>query len=265
MTLRLDANLRWLYTEWPQAERAAAAAADGFTGVEVAFPYATPASDYKGQLDALGLHLVQVLAPLEWDAGERGLAGLPGREDDFARSVQVAVAYALQCGRPLIHPALGNVPPGADRGRCLAVATENLRLAADAAAAHGLTVLVEACCTARFPDFLLHSIDETVRLIEAVGRDNFKLCFDTWHVQMESGGLDEPLARAWPHIAHVQLGDAPGRNEPGTGHVDFGRFLQALERRGWSGWVGLEYTPLRDTRSSLQWARDLGLLPARAA
>lgn len=262
MTLRLDANLRWLYTEWPVADRMAAAAADGFRGVEIAFPYDTPAPRFHAELQGHGLHLVQVLSPLDWEGGERGLVCMPGRQDDFARSVHTAIAYALESGRPLIHPALGNVPAGEPWERCYAVAVENLRLAADAAAAHRLTLIVEACCTARFPAFLLHSIEDTVRLIEAVGRDNLKLCFDTYHVQMESGELAEPLARAWPHIGHVQLGSTPGRHEPGEGEIDFPAFLDALERRGWSGWVGLEYTPRHDTRRSLDWARSMGLLPA---
>lgn len=259
--LRLDPNLRWLYTELPMAQRAAAAAADGFRGVEVAFPYEVPAVELHAQLRAKGLSLVQVLSPLDWDAGERGLACVPGREGDFARSIETAIDYALGCGRPLIHAALGNMPAHTSRSECLATARANLRAAADRAAKHDLTLVIEPCCSARFPAFVMHSIRDGVEFLDEVGRDNLKLCFDTYHVQMESGELAGPLALAWPHIGHVQLGNIPGRHEPGEGQLDLVDFVHRLAERGWNGWVGLEYTPRRDTASSLQWARALGLLP----
>jgi len=261
--IRLDPNLRWLYTELPMAERAAAAAADGFQGVEVAFPYEVAAREYRTGLEASGLALVQILSPMDWDAGERGLAGLPGREEDFQATIRAAVTYAVDCGRPLIHAPLGNVPPGAKRADCIAVARENLRWAADAAGARGLTVLIEACCRARFPDFLLHANKDAVAFIESVGRSNLKLCFDTYHVAMEGCSLAGDLDMAWPHIGHVQIGNVPGRHEPGEGELDLQDFLERLERRGWNGWVGLEYTPRRGTTDSLAWARALGLLPER--
>ncbi|SEK16135.1 MULTISPECIES: hydroxypyruvate isomerase family protein [unclassified Variovorax] len=261
--IRLDPNLRWLYTELPMSERAAAAAADGFRGVEVAFPYAVAARDYRASLEASGLALVQILSPTDWDAGERGLASLPGREDDFRTTIQAAVAYAVDCGRPLIHVPLGNVPAGAKRADCIAMACENLRWAADVAGAHGLTVLIEACCRARIADYLIHANKDAVALIESVARSNLKLCFDTYHVAMEGNALAEDLDIAWPHVGHVQIGNAPGRHEPREGELDLHAFLEGLERRGWNGWVGLEYTPRRNTTDSLTWARALGLLPER--
>ena len=261
--IRLDPNLRWLYTELPIADRAAAAAVDGFRGVEVAFPYNVPAAVYRQELDALGLSLVQILSPLDWDAGVRGLACVAGREDEFLASVETAVAYAVDCGKPLIHAALGNLPSGASCPDAMAVARENLRSAARMAAPHGITIVVEACCAARFPDFVLHTVQETVRFLESVGDDNVKMCFDTYHVAMESADLLEQLDIAWPHIGHVQIGNVPERHEPGEGALDLKQFLDTLDRRGWDGWVGLEYTPRRGTAESLKWARDLGLLPER--
>ncbi|WP_219214291.1 hydroxypyruvate isomerase family protein [Variovorax boronicumulans] len=259
--LRLDPNLRWLYTELPMVDRAAAAAADGFKGVEVAFPYDVAASDYRAELDRSGLALVQILSPMNWEGGERGLAAVPGREDDFMATIETAVDYAVNCGRPLIHAALGNPAAHDVHATCLDTARENLRAAADLAAQHDLTIIIEACCKARLPEFLLHSNAETVALIESIGRDNVKLCFDTFHVAMEKQDLLEELDRVWPHIGHVQIGNAPGRHEPGEGTLDLPNFLEALDRRGWDGWVGLEYVPSRNTSDSLHWARSLGLLP----
>lgn len=262
--IRLDPNLRWLYTELPMAERAAAAAADGFRGVEVAFPYEVAARDYRAGLEASGLTLVQILSPTDWDAGERGLACLPGREGDFRITIEAAVAYAVECGRPMVHAPLGNVPAGAKRADCIALARENLRWAADVAGAHGLTVLIEACCRARIADYLVHTNSDAVALIESVARTNLKLCFDTYHVAMEGNALAENFDIAWPHVGHVQIGNAPSRHEPGEGELDLQGFLELLERLGWDGWVGLEYTPRRSTKASLAWARALGLLPEHA-
>jgi 2-dehydrotetronate isomerase len=263
--IRLDPNLRWLYTELPMAERTAAAAADGFRGVEIAFPYDVPASERRSQLEAYGLHLVQILSPLDWDGGERGLVAVPGREEDFARSVDVAIEYAAACERPLIHVALGNVPTDCDPDASRAAALANLREAASQAKRQGLTLIVEACCSASFPAFFMHSIAETVAFLDELGRENVKLCFDTYHVAMDSGNdLDAALDAAWPHIGHVQIGNTPGRHEPGEGDLDLVAFIEEIERRGWSSWVGLEYTPRHGTAASLQWARDLGLLPKRA-
>jgi hydroxypyruvate isomerase len=110
--LRFNPNLRWLYTELPMLDRYAAAARAGFRGVEVAFPYEHSARDIAKILDDNGLTLVQILTPCNWEAGERGIAALPGREKDFRSSVQVAIEYAVQVGKPLVHAMAGNLEPG---------------------------------------------------------------------------------------------------------------------------------------------------------
>lgn len=261
--IRLDPNLRWLYTEIPMAERLGAAAMDGFKGIEVAFPYETHAEQFRAELDAHDMTLVQILSPLRWDEGERGLAALPGREQDFRASMHTAVDYAVSCTRPLLHVALGNIPRNADVVQCYRVAQDNLRFAADLAASHDLTIIIEACCRDRLPNYMIHTIEEKVSLIESVGRDNVKLCFDTYHVGMEGGDLIQELDRAWPHIGHIQIGNAPTRHEPGRGDLDLHTFLNTLDQRSWEGWVGLEYTPSRSTSDSLRWAREMSLLPGR--
>ena len=88
--LRFDANLRWLFTEVPMLERYEAAAKAGFKGVEVAFPYDVPAAETAARLQANGLELVQILTPLDWAAGERGIAVLPDRVADFMKPGDVA-------------------------------------------------------------------------------------------------------------------------------------------------------------------------------
>jgi hydroxypyruvate isomerase len=257
--LRFDPNLRWLFTELPMHERYAAAARAGFRGVEVAFPYDTPARELASRLKDLDLTLVQILSPFDWDAGLRGIAALPGREAEFRSTFASAMEYALQVGKPMIHVMAGNVPAGVEAERCMAVFEANLAQAADMAAREGITVIIEPCCGARFPQFLYKRIDEGVRVIERVGRPNVKLCFDTFHVQMEEGAITPRLEAAWQHIGHIQVGNVPGRHEPGTGEIHFPFLFERIERLGWQGWIGCEYTPSAATLDTLGWGAPYGI------
>lgn len=253
--LRFDPNLRWLYTELPMLERYAAAAGAGFRGVEVAFPYDYAAAEIAKRLDDNGLTLVQILTPCDWAAGERGIAALPGREADFRASVQVSIDYALQVGKPLIHAMAGNLGQEMNYEACRDTFVENISYAAALAAREGLTIILEPCCRERFPDYFYHRLDEGVQMIEAVGAANVKLCYDTFHVQSEEGALTQRLEAVFEHIGHIQVGDVPGRHEPGTGEIRFAYLFDLIERLGWQGWIGCEYSPSsRDTNACLEWA-----------
>lgn len=256
---KLDANLRWLFTEWPLLERFAIARSAGFQGVELAFPYAYPATQIAERLRDNGLTLVQILTEVDWEAGERGIAALPERVDDYRRSARQAVEYATQTANPLIHILAGNVPAGVDRRRCYDTYVANVDFTAALAAQAGLTIVFEPICHARFNDFLLHRLDEGIDVIDQVNRPNVKLCFDTFHVQMEEGSLIDSLDRAWPYIGHIQVGNTPGRNEPGVGEIDFPAFFDALKRNGWNKWLGCEYTPSNSSLTSLAWGERFGL------
>lgn len=259
--LRFDPNLRWLFTEVPMLDRYEAAAKAGFKGVEVAFPYETPAADIDARLKHNGLELVQILAPLDWAAGERGIAVLPDRVEDFRESVRVAVDYATKVGCKRVHPLLGSVPKGVDRQRCYDTMIGNLEFAATHAAAAGITVIIEPVCRARFPDFIIKRFEEGAEVVRAVGRDNLKLCFDTFHVQMEEGALTDKLEEYFPCIGHMQIGNTPARNEPGTGELYFPFIFEQIERLGWKGWIGCEFTPSGHTLDCLDWALPYGVKP----
>ncbi len=163
--LRFDPNLRWLFTEVPMEQRYAAAARAGFRGVEVAFPYDQPAERIRTLLDDNGLQLVQILAPFDWEGGERGLAALPHRRDDYRRSFETALDYAGRVGKPLIHVMPGRMTKGLDRAACQASFVENIAWSAELAAPEGITLILEPCCRARFPDFFYHRLDEGVAVI----------------------------------------------------------------------------------------------------
>ncbi|MBN9425638.1 MAG: TIM barrel protein [Burkholderiales bacterium] len=261
--LRFDPNLRWLFTELPMLDRYEAAARAGFKGVEVAFPYEYPADEIAHRLNDNGLTLVQILSPCDWEAGERGIAALPGQQQRFRESMRVAVDYAVQVGKPMIHAMAGNLPADADRARCHDVFLENIAYAADLAAQEGITLILEPCCSARFPDYFYKRLDEGVAVIETLGRSNVKLCFDTFHVQMEEGAITQRLKAAYPHIGHMQIGNAPGRHEPGTGEIHFPYLFEQIEALGWQGWIGCEYSPSGPTLETLGWGKPFGIGPKR--
>jgi hydroxypyruvate isomerase len=240
-------------------ERFGAAAAAGFRGVESAFPYAIPAEQLARLLSDNGLSLVQILSPVDWDGGERGIAALPDRVEDFRASLRAAVDYAVQVGGPLVHVLAGNIPAGLNHDRCRETFVKNLDEAAVAAAKEGLTIIIEPVSARRWPEFFLKRLDQGIEIINRVGRDNVKLCFDTYHVQSEEGALVEHLEATMPYIGHVQIGNPPGRNEPGVGELDLLYFLRRLDALNWKGWVGLEYTPSVSTLESLGWAEPYGI------
>jgi len=261
--LRFDPNLRWLFTEVPMLERYAAAAAAGFKGVEVAFPYETPAAEIAKRLDDNGLTLVQILSPFDWDAGERGFAALPGKEEVFKASMHTAVDYAVQVGKPMIHVMPGNITADLDRKRCMDLFLSNIAWAADLAKTAGITLILEPCCRVRFPQFLYHRIGEGVEVCKTLGRDNVKLCFDTFHIQSEEGSIADRMREAWPYIGHIQVGNVPGRHEPGTGEIHFPYLFKLIEELGWTRWIGCEYTPSGPTLDTLGWGAPYGIRDPR--
>jgi 2-dehydrotetronate isomerase len=255
-------NLRWLFTELPLAERFAAAATAGFDAVEF-----SPHFDYTPRELARvarenGLSIVASLTPLHWDKGERGNASIPGREADARASADLALEFAAEVGIPLVHPPAGEVPDGVDPERCREMYVENLAYIADRAKPLGVTIVFEPVCRARFPKFLLHRFDEGAEIIRRTGRDNVKLVFDTYHVHMEEGGLTGKIEQYWPLIGHAQIGNPPGRHEPGAGELDLDYFIGLFDAKGYRGHIGLEYTPSnKNTAASLAWTRRYGVAP----
>jgi len=263
--LKFDPNLRWLFTELPMVERYAAAAQAGFKGVEVAFPYDYKASDLNSILKNNGLSLVQILAPFDWDGGERGLGALPGRESEFKSSISSAIEFAIQVVRPMIHVMPGNITSELNKKECLDLFKSNLAWAAEVANREGITLILEPCCAARFPDFLYHRIHEGLDVIKELGYQNIKLCFDTFHVQMEEGAITPKLIEVFPYIGHIQVGNVPGRHEPGTGEIFFPYLFSQIEKLGWDRWIGCEYTPSGPTLETLGWGAPYGIgVPGQA-
>ena len=264
---RFAANLTLLYNELPFLGRFAAAAADGFEGVEFLFPYAFAAEDLAARLKAHGLQQVLFNAPPgDWDAGERGIACLPGREAEFRSGFVQALAYAQALDCPRIHVLAGIAPPGVARASLLATYTANLAWAAQQAGALGREVLIEPINPRDFPGYLLNRQEEAHAIVQDLGAANLKVQLDLYHAQIVEGDLAMTIRRDLPtgRVAHIQIAGVPERHEPDVGEVNYPYLFDLIDeiggQQGWQGWIGCEYRPARGavpggTSQGLGWLR----------
>lgn len=248
------ANLTMLWTELDPYERFAAASRHGFRKVEMLFPHELDADRLESILLEHELDLVLFdPAPGNWAGGERGLLCLPGREEEFMRSIHQAIALAAQLGTKKLNALAGIVPEGTSRQKATEVATANLRLAAPLVEHAGLTLLVESINNVDMPGYLLDTVDRAAALVRAAASHAVRLQLDQYHTAMSGGDAIDALHRHEKLIAHVQIADVPGRHQPGTGKQPINEFLAELDRIGYTGYVGLEYRPLGTTDESLAW------------
>ena len=252
---KFAANLSLLFTDVPFCERFARATAAGFSGVEYLFPYEYPASDIADWLRANDLEQVLFnLSAGDWAAGERGLACLPQRRDEFAESVEQALGYAVALDCRRLHCMAGLRPAGASEAELTEAFVANLRFAADRLATIGVTVMIEPINSrVDMPGYWLDDVAKGFRLLEAVDRSNVKLQYDIYHAQIIAGDLARTLEANIDRIGHVQIADNPGRHEPGSGEINYPFLFGLLDRLGYDGWVGCEYKPLTTTEAGLGW------------
>ena len=251
---KFAANLTMLFNEVPFLDRFALAARAGFQAVEFMFPYPYSAADIQARLQEHRLQLVLHNLPAgDWDAGERGIACVPGREREFRTGVGQAIEYARVLGVPQLNCLVGKTPAGADIAEVHATLVENLRYAATQLAGAGLKLLIEPVNSYDIPGFHLNRSGQTLALLDEIGAANVFLQYDIYHMQRMEGELAATLTKQLPRIAHIQLADNPGRNEPGTGEINYPFLFAHLDRIGYQGWIGCEYKPAGRTEDGLSW------------
>ncbi|BEV47009.1 hydroxypyruvate isomerase [Afipia carboxidovorans] len=251
---RFAANLTMLFNEVPFMERFAAAAKAGFKGVEYLFPYDFPAEELAKQLSTHGL--TQVLHNLpagDWGKGERGIAIFPDRVDEFKAGVTKAITYAKALKCEQLNCLVGVLPQGGDAKKAHDTLVSNLKFAAGALKNEGIKLLIEPINTRDIPGFFLNRTQQALDLIAEVGSDNLYDQYDIYHMQIMEGDLARTIEANLPKIAHIQLADNPGRNEPGTGEINYPFLYQFLDKIGYKGWIGAEYKPKTDTVAGLGW------------
>jgi len=255
--IRFAANLTMLFTEFPFIERFEQASKAGFKAVEFLFPYGIPAEEIKAKLDQYHLKLVLHNLPAgHWDGGERGIACLPDRIEEFKTGVAEAIRYAGILGVDQLNCLAGKVPAGVDHSLLHQTFVSNLRYAAAELKKHHLKLLVEPINQYDIPGFYLCSTQQAISILDEVGADNLFLQYDIYHAQRMEGELANTITKYFHRIAHMQLADNPGRNEPGTGEINYPYLFSFLEKIGYTGWVGCEYKPASDTLSGLSWMTE---------
>ena len=255
---RLAANLTMLFNEVDFLDRFRAAAAVGFGGVEYLFPY-----DYRSDELAERLsdnRLVQVLHNLpagDWDAGDRGIACDPDRVGEFQDGVGTAIEYANSLGCNQVNCLAGVVPRSVSARTAHDTFVENLKFAAPVLEAAGVRLLIEPINTIDIPGFFLTRTHQARSILSEVASPNLYIQHDIYHMQIMEGDLARTIEANLDVIAHLQVADNPGRNEPGTGEINYRYLFDLIDSSDYDGWVGCEYRPASTTEAGLGWIQDL--------
>ena len=259
---RFAANLGYLFIDRPLLERIDAAAACGFLGIELQFPYDVPASAVKAAIAKNKLTILGINTPPGERDGEFGLAAVPGREKDFQGLFARALDYAAAIGGSAVHCLAGKVAleqrPAADR-----VFIDNLKVAADLAATKNIKLLIEPINARNRPNYFLNRVEHAADIVAKVGKPNLRIQFDFYHVQIVGGDLLYRLEKHLPVIGHLQCAAVPSRHEPDEGEVNYPAVFEAVDALGYQGWIGAEYRPRGRTEDGLGWGRRYGLVPVR--
>ena len=251
---KFAANLTMLFTEHPFLDRFEHAAKAGFKAVEFLFPYSYDAKDIKQKLDVHSLTLVLHNLPAgNWDAGERGIACHQDRIDEFRAGVATAIAYAKALGVTQLNCLAGKSPAGVSEKLLRETLVANLKFAASELEKAGLKLLIEPINTFDIPGFYLCRTAQALDILDDVGANNAFVQYDIYHAQRMEGELAATLQKALPRIGHIQLADNPGRNEPGTGEINYPFLFSHIDRLGYTGWIGCEYKPASTTTAGLGW------------
>jgi hydroxypyruvate isomerase len=256
---RFAANLTTMFTEIDISRRFDAASEVGFRAVELLSPYSSDIRDLRGWLSAAGVEMILLnTSPGNGAAGERGLAAVPGREDDFKATFDQALTYATGLDVGMIHVMAGIA---GDDGVAAADAkfVENLAWASSLARPEGIRLMIEPLNTRDVPGYLLTSSDHAARLLTELGDDNVRMQYDFYHMQVMEGDLGMTMKRRLDLIGHMQFSSVPGRNEPQYGEINLSHLFDLVDQLGYRGWMGCEYRPKTSTLEGLSWGESYGL------
>ncbi len=256
---RFAANLSMMFTEHEFLDRFGAAARVGFSAVEFLFPYEfAPEEVAKAKADA-GVEVVLFnMPPGDWEAGERGLAAVPGREAAFAEALDRAAHWAGVLDSPRVHVMAG-IPGEAAEAEAEAVYIANLKRAADRLGPR--QVSIEPINRRDIPGFFLNRQDHAHRIRAAVGADTVKVQMDLYHCQIVEGDVAMRLRDYLPGggVGHMQIAGVPERHEPSFGELHYPYLFRLIDELGYDGWIGCEYRPRAGTMEGLVWAKAWGI------
>ena len=254
------ANLSMMFTEVPFLDRFKAAADAGFRAVEFLFPYQYAASEIAARLQENSLtQALFNLPPGDWEKGERGQGILPGREQAFADSLDLAINYAKALKCEQVHVMAGIAPHGVARETLNDIFISNLRHAAARLAKENIRALIEPINYYDIPGYFLNTQAQAREIIDKVGSDNLFLQQDLYHCQVMEGNLAQKIKDYRDIACHYQIAGTPGRHEPDVGEVNYPFLFDLFDELRYKGFVGCEYRPKGETRAGLGWAAKYGI------
>lgn len=254
--MKLAANLSLMFTEVPLLERFAAAKKAGFHAVEIQFPYEAELQDLQQAKQSAEVEVVLINVPAgDLMQGGDGLACVPDLQDEFKAALDQCEKYAKGLDVSCVNVLSGRCPQPALEAERLQTFKRNLCLTADRLIPLGVTTTFEAINTTDMPGFLIHSAQQMWDVIEELNIDSIKAQYDLYHMQMMGEDLRADFADHLDKIGHIQFADCPGRNEPGSGEMDWQALFEQIDQSPYEGYVAAEYRPSCDTQLTLDWMR----------
>ncbi len=256
---KFAANLTMLYQEYPLLERIERAAAAGFRGVEILYPYGEDIEAIRAALAARDLELVLFNVPSgNQAAGDRGMANDPRRVGEYRAAVDLALSVQRTLPATRFNSTIGRQLPDVSIADQFETARTNYAWAASRCESQGVLLCVEPLNRIDNPGYMIPTSTQMLALIEEIGHPNLRLQYDFYHQQRMEGNLVAFLADHIGQIGHIQIADSPDRHEPGTGEINYDYVFEKIDELGYGGWVSLEYKPSTTTEASLGWLKRFG-------
>ncbi len=256
---KFAANLTMLYQEYPLLERIERAAAAGFRGVEILYPYGEDIEAIRAALAARDLELVLFNVPSgNQAAGDRGMANDPRRVGEYRAAVDLALSVQRTLPATRFNSTIGRQLPDVSIADQFETARTNYAWAASRCESQGVLLCVEPLNRIDNPGYMIPTSTQMLALIEEIGHPNLRLQYDFYHQQRMEGNLVAFLSDHIGQIGHIQIADSPDRHEPGTGEINYDYVFEKIDELGYGGWVSLEYKPSTTTEASLGWLKRFG-------
>ena len=258
--IKLSANLSFLFTELPFEKRFNAASNLGFKAVEFLFPYNYKINNLKSWLGDANIKLILFNSyPGNIKNGEKGIACLIGRENEFREKFNLALEYAEQLSCPFIHIMPGIESNPANKNKYRDIFKKNLYYAANLSERKNITILIEAINNRDIPNYHLNFVSDAIDIIEELKHPSLKLQLDLYHAQIMSGNITSIIKNSITHTKHIQIAAPPLRHEPDKGEINYPFIFNTIEELNYEGYIGCEYNPSTNTQDSLQWAKNYNI------
>ena len=256
--VRLEANLQFMFNEYELIDRYEQAAKAGFKGVELQAPYSLEIDQIKEKLELHSLkHVIINLPVTDPDTDLANIALRPDRKDLFLERLDIGLNYAYELGCIGINTGIGTKPEGFDDEEIYQTLIHNQKIASEKLFEKNIMALIEPINTVDQPEFFINTSLQGIELIDKLNHKNAYLLYDVYHMQIMEGDLVRTMSKLINKIGHIQIADNPGRNEPGSGEINYSKIFQTLDEIGYKGWVGCEYKPSTNTFDSISWIDNI--------